>query len=88
MENLRDMFVMLAKLMSKEQCFERLQKTLDKYKEAILLSNDEEIKHAESEIIMSCHLLMLNTAEGKATDILKQMDEVKRSVDFFKTEKN
>ena len=86
MDNMKELLVFLAKMMSKEQCFDRIHKAIEEYKEASLLNND--VERAEAEIIMSCHLLMLNLVEGKATDVIKQMEEVKRSVDFFKTEKN
>lgn len=88
MEKLKDIFVMLAKLMSREQCIERLQQALEEYKEALLTGDDETLKGSEANIELSCHLFLLNGVDGKASEIINQMDEVKRSVDFFKTDKN
>ena len=83
---MKEIFVMLAKLMTKEQCIERLEESIDQYKEAKLLNND--VDQAENNLFMSCHLLVLNNLNGNANDIIKDMDEVKRSVEFFRTEKN
>ena len=88
MESLKEIFVMLAKLMSREQCIERLQQAIEEYKQALLTGDDETLLRAETNIELSCHLFLMNGVEGKASDIIQQMDEVKRSVDFFKTDKN
>ena len=87
-ENLKGIFVMLAKLMSKEQCIERLQEALNEYQQALLTGDDETLRRTEANIELSCHLLLMNGVEGNPKDIIEQMDEVKRSVDFFKTDKN
>lgn len=83
---MKEMFVMLAKLMSKDQCVERLEDAIAEYKEAKLINGDME--KAEHSLFMSAHLLILNNLDKDPGDIIKEMHEVQRSVDFFKTDKN
>ena len=83
---MKEIFVMLAKLMSREDCIKRLQSAIDEYNEAKLLQKD--LKEAEEHIMLSCHLLLLNSLKGDAMDVINDMDMVSKSVDFFKTDKN
>jgi hypothetical protein len=83
---MKEVFVMLAKMMSKEDCIKRLQSALEQYNEAKLLGKD--LKPEEDHVMVMCHLLLLNTLKGNAEDVLNQMDMVNKSVEFFKVDKN
>ena len=83
---MKEVFVMLAKAMSKQQCIDRLSEAISEYNEAKLLGKD--LKQEESSIVLSCHLLVLNGVEGDAIDVINQMDKVNKSVRFFETDKN
>ena len=83
---MKEMFVMLAKMMSKEDCIKRLQSALEEYNEAKLLQKD--LKPEEDQLMLMCHLLLLNGLKGDAQDVLNQMDVVNKSVEFFQVDKN
>lgn len=83
---MKEIFVMLAKMMSKEDCIKRLAEAISEYNEAKMLG--KELKQKESNILLSCHLLLLNGLEGDAMDVLKDMEMVDKSVKFFQTDKN
>ena len=83
---MKELFVMLAKLITKEQCIERLYQDILAYKEAKLLGKDTE--NEERSVSFTCHLLLINDIEGDPKEIIEDMDRVNRSVNFFKTEKN
>ena len=83
---MKEVFVMLAKAMSKEQCIQRLAESISEYNEAKMIGKD--LKQEESSILLSCHLLLLNGVEGDAMDVINQMDKVTKSVKFFETDKN
>jgi hypothetical protein len=83
---MKELFVMLAKTMSKQSCFEQVEESVKEYREALLLGSD--MKAAEHSLNMAMHLYILNQTEGSAQDVIKDMDEVDRSVNFFKTASN
>jgi len=83
---MKEMFVTLAKLMTKDQCIQKIQDALEEYKEAKLIGKD--LEEAEHTIIMGCHLFLLNQMKGDAKDIVDDMEMVNKSVNFFKTGKN
>ena len=83
---MKEVFVMLAKIMSKQDCIKRLEQSIAEYNEAKLLGKD--LEQEEHGIIMSCHLILLNNLKGDAKDVLQDMEMVDKSVNFFKTEKN
>jgi hypothetical protein len=83
---MKELFVVYAKSLTKEQCIQKLSDSLAQYTEAKLLGKD--LKEEESNLFLHCHMLLLNTIDGNATDVLNQMDMVNKSVNFFKTEKN
>ena len=83
---MKEVFVMLAKLMSKQDCIKKLEQSIAEYNEAKLLGKD--LEQEEHCIIMSCHLILLNNLKGDAKDVLEDMAIVDKSVNFFKTEKN
>ena len=83
---MKEVFVMLSKLMSKQQCIEKLSDAVAEYNEAKLFKKD--LEQEEHVITMACHLLLLNGLKGDAKDVLQDMEMVDKSVNFFKTEKN
>lgn len=87
-----EMMVMLASIMSTEQCIDRLQKSIDEYKEAELL-NSENQKDKKAELLLSCHLLTLHITNSKkgldgAMHTIEKLKEIEKAHNFFKTEKN
>jgi hypothetical protein len=83
---MKELFITLAKLMTKDQCIERLQISIDKYKEAQLLGVD--LNHANQEMMMACQLLTLNDIKAGAEELIKDMDLAEKSRNFFKTTTN
>jgi hypothetical protein len=80
---MKEIFIMLAKMMDKQQCINKIQESLDEYKEGMLLGSNMEA--LEQSLTMSCHLYLLNQTEGSAESLIKEMDQVDKSVNFFKT---
>ena len=83
--------VVLASLMSTENCIDRLQEAIDSYKEEELINGDVEKKLQE--LLLSCHLMTLHVINKEkgvsgAVDTLKQLKEVEKAHKFFKTERN
>lgn len=76
-----ELVAMLAKEMTFDQIVEKIQIDIDDYKEAKLLGKD--LKKNEEHLKFTCYLLILNTMEGDAKDIIKNMDKVKTRVDMF-----
>ena len=90
---MKEMLIIMASLMSREQVIERLQESIDELKEAELLCNAEEIKAKTHHLVMSCHLLTMNVISNEkgpngALEIIKDMNEVEKNNKFFKTEAN
>jgi len=83
---MKELFVMLAKTMSKQSCFEQVDEAVQEYKEAMLLGSD--MKAAEHSLNIAMHLYILNQTEGSAEDVIKDMDQTEKSVNFFKTTSN
>lgn len=87
-----EMMVMLASIMSTEQCIDRLQKAIDEYNEAELLNSDNK-EDKKSELLLSCHLLTLHITNSKkgldgAINTIEKLKEIEKAHRFFKTEKN
>jgi hypothetical protein len=83
---MKELFVMYAKSLTKEQCIQKLSESLAEYNEAKMLG--KELKQEESNLFLKCHMVLLNALDGNATDVLNQMEMVNKSVNFFKTDKN
>lgn len=83
---MKELLVMLAKMMSKDECMQRLEESIAEYKEAKLINQN--VERAEQNVFMSCHLLILNNLDKDPAEIIKEMTDVQRSVDFFKTGNN
>ena len=76
-----ELVAMLAKTMSFDQIVTKIQIDIDEYKEAKLLGKD--LEKQEEFLKFTCYLLILNTMEGDAKDIIKNMDKVKTRVNMF-----
>ena len=77
--------------MSTEQIIERLQSALDEYKEAQLLNNEEKIEDAEKNLLVSCHLCILNHVtekEGGPMELIEKLKEFEMRDKLFKDVKN
>lgn len=90
---MKEMLVIMASLMSKQQIIERLQESIDELKEAELLCDAELIEQKTHHLLFTCHLMTMHVmTESKgpsgALDIIKDMNELEKSRKFFKTEKN
>ena len=86
------MLMLLAASMSKEEIINRLTESLDEYKEAVLLSNKESVETAEQHLFISANLFMMNiVSKGDiktAISHIKEMNDLEKAQNFFKTEKN
>lgn len=76
-----EMVAMLAKTMSFDQIVAKIQIDIDEYKEAKLLGKD--LEKNEEFLKFTCYLLILNSMEGDAKDIIKDMDKVKTRMNMF-----
>jgi hypothetical protein len=82
----KEMFVMLAKAMSKEEVIEKLEKAIADYREAKLLNSG--IESAEENIHLTAHLFIMNSLNKNPMEIIGEMNKVNQRVKFFDTEKN
>ena len=83
-----ELVAMLAKTMSYDQIVEKIQIDIDEYKEAKLLGKD--LEKSQDLLKFTCYLLILNTVDGEASDIIKDMNRVKTRMNMFEegTNKN
>lgn len=89
---MKEMLMIVAASMSKESIMERLNESLSKYNEAVLLGSEESIKEANEEVFVTTNLFIMNfVSKGdikNAIQNLKQMEEIERAHKFFQTTKN
>jgi len=85
---MKELFAMLAKEMTFDQIVKKIQIDIDEYKEAKLLGKD--LEKQEGSIKLTCYLLILNSIEGEAEDIIKDMHTIESRMSMFEegTNKN
>jgi hypothetical protein len=83
---MQELLITLAKLMTQQECIERITTCIEEYNEAKMLG--KELKTEITQILMSCHLLVLNHTKGNVKEVIDEMNMVNKSVNFFKTDKN
>lgn len=83
---MKELFVMLAKAMSKDQVIEKIETAIADYKEAVLLN--ESTERSLHNLDVSVHLYIMNGLDKNPEEIIKDMDKVNRRVKFFDTEIN
>ena len=84
---MKELIVLLAKAMTKEQIVDRMQQSIDQYKEAKLLGK-EDLKKEEEDLLMSCHICILNNIDKDPMEIINEMEKVNKRVQFFESDKN
>lgn len=81
----KELLVLLAASMSKEDIIERIEEALAKFKESELLGNDSTRDYKE--ILCMCHMAILNhESDGNiqgAMKILSQMDNLEKREKLF-----
>lgn len=82
----KELFVMLAKSMSIDDVIEKMEETINQYKEAKMLNNNTEA--ALESLHIATHLFIMNSIEKSPDEIIKEMNKVDQRVKFFETEKN
>jgi hypothetical protein len=82
----KELFIMLAKSMSTDEVVEKLEQSIDEYKEATMLNTD--VKLALENLHIATHLFIMNSMEKSPDEIIKEMNKVDQRVKFFDTEVN
>lgn len=82
----KELFIILAKAMTKDQVIQKLEDAIAEYKEAKLLNQN--IKEAEENLQLSTHLFIMNSLNKEPLDIINEMNKVTERVKFFETDKN
>lgn len=82
----KELFIMLAKSMSTDEVIEKLEDTINEYKEAKMLNTD--VKLALENLHIATHLFIMNSMEKSPDEIIKEMNKVDQRVKFFDTEIN
>lgn len=89
---MKEMLMLLAATISKEEVINKLREALDQYDEAQLLQNEEQIKQADQELFVATNLFIMNyVTKGdikEAVKNIRHMDEIEKAHNFFKTPKN
>ena len=89
---MKEMLMLLAATISKDECIAQLQEALDLYKEAKLLNNEEAIEEADKKIFVATNLFIMNMmTKGDVKEALshiKSMDKMDKAMRFFDTDKN
>ena len=80
------MLVILAKNLSSDQVLERLQEDINLYKEAELFNKD--VVQAKHQLITACHMFIIHHLSENASDIIKEMHQIEKNNQFFKTTEN
>lgn len=89
---MKEMLMLLAATISKDECINQLQEALDLYKEAKLLNNEEDIEEANKKIFVATNLFIMNMMTNgdikEALGHIKNMDKMDKAMRFFDTDKN
>ena len=89
---MKEMLMLLAATISKEEVINKLKDAVAQYDEAQLLQNEEQIKQADQELFVATNLFIMNyVTKGdikEAVKSIKQMDDIERAHKFFQTPKN
>ena len=77
--------------MSAEQIIERMQSSLDEYKEAQLLNDKEKLEDAKKGLMVSCHLCILHHVsekDGGPMEVIERMKAFEMRSNLFKDVEN
>lgn len=90
---MKEIVVLMASALPTERIFEMLEEAMAEYKEVQLLNNEEQIERTKQHVILISHMLTIHFMnEGKgvsgAVDTLKQMQDIEKATNLFKTTKN
>ena len=89
---MKEMLMLLAATISKDECINQLQEALDAYKEAKLLNNEEDLEEADKKLFVATNLFIMNNiTKGdlkEAMGHIKNMDKMDKAMRFFDVDKN
>jgi len=75
---MKEMLVILAKTMTKEQLVEKLHDEIINYKEAVMLGKEgEELEYRNAAMLMSAQLLLINAVPKSSEDIISDLGSMK-----------
>ena len=89
---MKEILMLLAAAMSKEDTVQKLTESLEEYKEAVMLNNKENIEKADQQLFISANLFMMHTINkgdiGNAVNHINEMKDIEKAHNFFKTPSN
>lgn len=89
---MKEMLMLLAATISKEEVINKLEEALEQYKEAKLLNNEEKLKQADQELFVATNLFIMQfITKGDVKVAMKhiqEMDKMDRAKKFFDTPQN
>jgi hypothetical protein len=86
---MKELLIIVAKSMSFDQIVEKLQESIDNYKEAKLLGKEgEEMETAIRHMDMTCHMMLINRSKDEPLDMIKKMDQMEKREKLFETGAN
>lgn len=88
----KEMLVLVATMATPEMLIERIKTSCESYETAALIGDEDQKKEKIGELMMGCHLLILNQqTEGKMENmekLLTAMDKIEKRDKLFTTENN
>lgn len=92
MKATKEMLVLVATMATPEMLIERIKTSCESYETAALIGDEEQKKEKIGELLMGCHLIILNQqTEGKVENmdkVLSAMNKLEQREKLFTTENN
>ena len=92
MKATKEMLVLVATMATAEMLVDKMKEGCDSYQTAALIGDEEQKKEKIGELMMACHLFILNQqTEGKMENMSKVIDDMNKAEKrdkLFTTESN
>ena len=89
---MKEMLMLLAATISKDECINQLEEAIDAYKEANLLNSQKALEEADKKLFVATNLFIMNLmTKGdikEAMGHIKNMDKMDKAMKFFDVDRN
>jgi hypothetical protein len=77
-----ELLVMLASAMTKEQIIDKIEESINEYREAMLIGNEEQIELKSHHLAMSCNLFTMHMiTDGNMEGAMKTIQKIGKMKD-------
>ena len=83
---MKEMLIMLAKLMDENQVIKSLEEHINEYKEATLLGKN--LEEPKKRLLVYCQIYLINSMPGDPMEIIKKINESDKINNLFQKSEN